>query len=102
MAKPVVLTAIAEIDLEQITTYLFDHWGVSVSNNFLDRFEEICGLISSSPTIFPLIHKKKKIRKCTLTRQNIIYYREHEHKIEISTIFDTRQDPNNLNTFLTQ
>jgi plasmid stabilization system protein ParE len=60
MAKPVVLTAIAEIDLEQITTYLFDHWGVSVSNNFLDRFEEICSLISSSPAIFPLIHKSRR------------------------------------------
>ena len=100
MAKPVVLTEIAEQDLEKVTNYLFDNWGMTVCDNFLGRFEQMCSLLSSSPGMFPMINKKKKIRKCVLTSQNTIYYREHTDKIEIITIFDTRQDPDILGGLL--
>ena len=100
MTKPVVLTHIAERDLEVISDYLLEHWGLAVCERFLARFEQICSTLSASPEIFPIIQKKKKIRKCVLTRQNTIYYREHAHKIEIITIFDNRQDPNNLQEYI--
>jgi len=100
MDKPVVLTAIAEQDLEHISNYLLDNWGMIVCDNFLSRFEQLCATISSAPGMFPVIYKKKKIRKCILTRQNTMYYREHADKIEIITIFDTRQDPNKLESFI--
>ncbi len=35
MAKQVLLTEIAEQDLEQITDYLSENWGPKVSNNLL-------------------------------------------------------------------
>lgn len=76
MDKQVILTAIAEQDLDQISSYLIDNWGNAVCEEFLLRFEQLCDLLSSAPGIFPVIHKKNKIRKCTLTRQNTIYYRD--------------------------
>jgi plasmid stabilization system protein ParE len=96
MAKPIVLTSVAEEDLERITEYVFENWGPIVCDSFLSRFEQLCELISASPGLFPVIYKKKKVRKCVLSKQNIIYYREHAHKIEIIAIFDTRKDPDKL------
>ncbi len=100
MAKPIALTAIAEQDLEHITDYLLENWGDIVCDRFLTRFEQVCGLISEAPPMFPLVYRKKKIRKCTLTRQNTIYYRELTNEVQIITIFDTRQDPKKLSTLI--
>ena len=93
MAKPVLLSEIAEQDLEQITDYLSDCWGTEVCEAFLSRFEQVCDIISLSPKMYRVVHKKEKIRKCVLTKQNTIYYRERKDNIEILAIFDTRQDP---------
>ena len=100
MAKLIILTTIAESDLEGITDYLIENWGISVCEKFISRFENVCDLIAASPHVYPLIHKKKKIRKCVLTRQNTIYYRENGHQIEIISIFDSRMDPDKLSNLL--
>ena len=67
-----------------------------MAEKFLQRFEQVCDLISFNPDIYPIIYKKEKIRKCILTKQNTIYFREHKKLIEVITIFDTRQNPNKL------
>ena len=68
MAKEVVLTLIAEQDLERITNYLVENWGNLVCEKFLDRFESTCENISISPRTYRLVYKKLKIRKCILTK----------------------------------
>ena len=100
MAKEVWLMPVAEADLENIIGYLLENWGINVCENFLDRFEEVCSTISTSPAIYPMIYKKEKIRKCVLTHQNIIYFREGVLKMEIITIFDSRQDTSKLSKLL--
>lgn len=67
-----------------------------VTEKFISRFEEICNMISQHPKMFPLVHKRKNIRKCVLTQQNTIYYREQNAQVEILTIFDTRQSQEKL------
>lgn len=96
MPKVVVMTELAEQDLERITDYLVLQWGVKVCKRFLDRFEVVCEMLSRNPRCYRLISKKHNVRKCVLTSHNTIYYRERKDKIEILTIFDTRQDPHNL------
>ena len=100
MAKPIVLTPIAERDLDSITEYLLNNWSTVVTETFLLRFKQVCTYISASPDIYPLIYKKQGIRKCILSKHNTIYFREHIHKIDILTIFDTRQDPDKLNIII--
>jgi plasmid stabilization system protein ParE len=100
MAKPVVLTPVSEQDLEHITDYLVANWDKKVCDQFLARFEKVCELISANPKLFPVIHKKKNIRKCVMTEQNVFYYRESRYQIEVITIFDTRQDPDKLFSIL--
>lgn len=46
--------------------------------------------------MYPLIHKRLKIRKCVVSKHNSIYYREKKDFIEIVNVFDTRQNPNKL------
>ncbi len=100
MAKQVILTDIAERDLEDITDYLIENWGVVVCEKFLHRFEQVCDIISDNPGIYPVIYDKEKVRKCVLTHQNTIYFREHANKVELITIFDSRQDPAKLSALL--
>ena len=64
MAKSVVLTNIAETDLENLTDYLIENWGRSVCETFIFRFEQVCEIISLNPTIYPVSYQNEKIRKC--------------------------------------
>jgi len=38
----------------------------------------------------------QKVRKCLVTKQNTLFYREVERRIEILRLYDTRQDPKKL------
>jgi plasmid stabilization system protein ParE len=102
MAKPVLLTEIAEQDLEFITDYLAENWGIGVSETFLIHFEKTCDNISLNPRMYRKIYHRGNVRKCILTKQNTIYYRERRNKIEILTIFDTRRNPDNIQGIITQ
>ncbi len=96
MDKRIVLTPTAEKDLESIVDYLFTEWGQVVCDNFLNRFEEVCEIIALTPDMYPLTSKNRKVRKCVLNKQNVVYFRVHENNVEVITIFDTRQNPKNL------
>jgi plasmid stabilization system protein ParE len=54
-------------------------------------------LISENPKLFPIVHNDLKIRKCVISKQNILFYREVHKNIEIVRLFDSRQDPKKLN-----
>lgn len=102
MAKPVELTEIAEQDLEQITDCLIETWGIDVCNKFITHFEKVSNVISGSPRMYRMINKRARVRMCILTKQNTIYFRERRQKIEILTIFDSRQNPDKLREILSK
>jgi plasmid stabilization system protein ParE len=47
----------------------------------------------STPEIYPVSNKRKKIRKAVVDKNNTIYYRVVSDKIQILSIFGTKQDP---------
>ena len=96
MAKPVFLTPSAQEDLDKVLSYLSENWGKSVLENFLALYEAKICLISEYPSRYPFINKKNFLRKAVLTNHNMILYREEKGKIEIISIFDTRQHPDNI------
>jgi plasmid stabilization system protein ParE len=96
MPKQIVWSPSAESDFARILEYLHENWEERVMNQFIDLTEDILGQISINPRQFPLIHKKEKIRKCVITKQNTLFYRESNSQVEILRIYDTRQDPNTL------
>lgn len=80
MTKKVIWSPAAEEDLKNILIYLLDKWSQNVAIKFLNKVDTSVLLISEEPKIFPLINKKHRVRKCVLTRQNTIFYREHKEK----------------------
>jgi plasmid stabilization system protein ParE len=80
-------------DLENTLDYLDNNWNRQITTNFIDNIEHLTRLISDNPKLFPLINKKRKVRKCVVTKHNTIYYRENKDFIDILRVFDTRQNP---------
>ena len=96
MHKPIIWSPLSENDFANILNYLDKNWGNMVATNFIDLTENIVNQISVNPRQFPICYKRKKVRKCVLTKHDTLFYRDGKSKIEILRIFDTRQDPNTL------
>jgi plasmid stabilization system protein ParE len=96
MAKPIIWSPLSENDFANILDYLDKNWEHKVASNFIELTENIINQISINPRQFPICYKKKKIRKCVLTKHNSLFYRDGKTHIEILRIYDSRQDPNTL------
>ena len=96
MPKPVIWSPLSEKDFSDILEYLNKNWGNNVAIDFIDLTEDILNQISINPKQSPVCYKKKKIRKCVLTKHNTLFYRGGKINVEILRIFDNRQDPNTL------
>ena len=98
MGKEVILTPIAVNDFENVVAYLTYKWWIQATNNFIDRFEKVCVLLSEDASMFPFVNLNKQIQKCILTKHNALYFKNTDVAVKILTIFDTRQNPEKLNS----
>lgn len=96
MLKQVFWSPSAETDLNRILNYLLSEWGINTAVTFSQRTFALIELIQANPKIFPIINQELSVRKCVLTKQNSLYYRESTDQINILRIFDTRQHPDKL------
>ena len=86
----------AREDLENIAGYLMFNWGLKIFEKFIAHLNRLIQQIAINPKQYPLINQKMNIRKCVITKQNTLFYREKNNRIEIIRIFDTRQDQGKL------
>lgn len=93
MSKHVIWSPHSEIDLENTLAYLQKNWNDQVVINFLDNIENLIEQIAKNPKQFPLVNKKRKVRRCVITKHNTIFYRVHKGSVELLRIFDNRQNP---------
>ena len=96
MSKLVLWSRLSENDFSNILDYLDKKWGQKVASDFVDLIENVVNQISINPRQFPVCYKRKRVRKCVLTKHNTIFYRDTKIHVEILRIYDTRQDPNTL------
>jgi plasmid stabilization system protein ParE len=96
MPKQVIWSPQSENDFSNILEYLLQNWDTKVVIRFIDIVDELINQITFNPKQFPVIQKKKKIRKCVITKHNSLYYRERRRYIDILRIYDNRQDPRKL------
>jgi plasmid stabilization system protein ParE len=94
--KHVIWSPLSENDFDQILNYLSINWDYKVVNQFIDLTEHLINQISENPKQYPLIYKKKGIRKVVLTKHNSLFYRVSKDHIDILRIYDTRQDPQRI------
>lgn len=96
MTREIIWSPAAEKDFESILEYLQIKWSTRITRRFINKVDDNIELIVEDPQIFPVINVELQIRKSVITKQNTLYYREVNNKIEIVRLFDTRQDPNKL------
>ena len=96
MNRKVVISKTAERKLEKLFEYLIKEWSLKVKKDFVEKLDSSIEIIKNQPEIFPESKKGKSLRKCVVTKQTTIYYRYNSKRINIVTLFDTRQDPNKL------
>ena len=91
-------TSEAERNLNAIFDYLENTWSEREISNFAQNLESYLHTISQNPATFPYFDKEKEVRRCVLSPQTTIYYREipFENKVIVITLFDNRRNPNSL------
>jgi plasmid stabilization system protein ParE len=96
MPKPIIWSPLSENDFANILDYLDKNWEPKVASKFIELIENNINQISINPKQFPICFKRKRIRKCVLTKHNSLFYRDGKTYVEILRIYDSRQDPNTL------
>jgi plasmid stabilization system protein ParE len=93
MPKQIIWSPSSEEDFTDILEYLNQNWGAKVLQDFISILHLLTEQIAINPKQFPIIYKKKRIRKCVITKHNSIFYRESKDSVDILRIYDSRQDP---------
>ena len=88
MAKKIIWSPQSEEDFENILNYLASKWDANVAVKFIDLVDALLMQIASNPRQFPIIHKKFNIRKCVITKQNTLYYRNRSNANPFLPEFD--------------
>jgi|SRR6185312_4743149 len=94
--KTVIISPQAKEDINNILYYLSQTWNQKVVDEFLKKLEAFYYIVSINPRLFGYFDKQKNIRKYTITKQNIIYYRNKRNEVQIITVFDVRQHSSKL------
>ena len=96
MSRKVVISKTAEKKLNKLFEYLVKEWSVKVKTQFVEKLDSAIRIIKNQPEIFPESKKGNGLRKCVITKQTTLYYRFNSKRIDIVTVFDTRQNPEKL------
>ncbi|QIE58658.1 type II toxin-antitoxin system RelE/ParE family toxin [Rasiella rasia] len=94
----VVFSELAEQKLIKLSDYLLSEWNVKVRNNFIKKLKSKIEQISKQPNSCPESSEHIGLFKCVVTKQTTFYYKIdlESNSIVVLTLFDTRQDPNEL------
>jgi plasmid stabilization system protein ParE len=77
----------------RLTIYLYNEWGEEIALRIQEQIDKAVIRIQRSPEHFQIFSKRKNIRRCVLSPQTSIFFREHKQDILIISIFDNRQSP---------
>ena len=86
----------AQINLNNIITYLEKEWTEKEIRYFSERLDKQLSTILLTPDIYKKSSRKTGLRECQITNHNTIFYTYDDEKLYIVTVFDNRQDPGQL------
>ena|SRR5690554_481115 len=88
----------ARKDYYKVLDYLHENWGLNEVKNFVDKTEEVLGVIKKHPKTFVESPRKRNVRKGFVTKHNSLFYKVKPYKKEIIllTFWDNRQNPKKL------
>ncbi len=97
MSREIRFSKRAAIKLENLLNFLEKEWSIKVKNDFILKLNRTLSNIQQFPESFPESIRKKGLRKCVITKQTTIFYKNDRNRINIVTFFDNRQNPDVLN-----
>jgi len=86
-------SAISLEEYGDLVDYLLSEWGENITLRIITEIEQTAIRINNSPEQFPIFIKGKKVRRCVLSPQTSIYFKELKNEIVIISLFDNRRDP---------
>lgn len=94
--RNIKLSKQAEKKLSNLLEYLEKEWAAKVKSDFIMKLDACFEIIKNNPEGFARTDLVKGLHKCSVTKQNTIYYTFDESSIFVVTVFDTRQNPKKL------
>ena len=92
----VYLSPVAELKLSLLHKDIGDSWGAHTKDNFLNTFTRKINLIAEYPKACPFNADFGGIYKCVVSKQTSFFYRIVINEIEVLTITDNRQNPEQI------
>ncbi len=96
MNKTVIWSDRAITEYKNTILYLFDKWSEKEALNLRKEVDHQILRITTHTGQFICVSKRRKIRKCIITKHNSLFFRETAKEIQIISFFDTRQNPSKL------
>ena len=93
MALEIIWSPRSRKNFASVITYLEKNWTEKEIKNFVKQVAKTLSLVSQSPYLYKPLSGKETIREAVVTKHNLLIYRIENNKIELLTIFDTRQHP---------
>jgi plasmid stabilization system protein ParE len=80
-------------EYDRLVGYLYEEWGEEITQRVITELDQILFKIQNSPELFPVFLKSRKVRRCVASAQTSIFFKIKKDHIEISSLFDNRQNP---------
>ena len=86
----------AQQRIQELFEYLEGRWSSRVRIKFAKKLYDSLNKIRNNPELFPKSEVNKKLHKCVVSKQTILFYRFTDKQVFIVSFFDTRQDPTKI------
>ena len=93
--REVVFSERALRELEEISLYLKHKFSIKTKNEFVDKVERLVLQLQKTPDLFPK-SELNNYHKAVIVKQVSVFYRFDDKKINIISVFDTRQNPKKI------
>lgn len=98
--KQIIVSPLAAKELDELYQYLQTEFGQSAVEKFHKKWITFLSVIANQPRLFPILNKRKNLRKYAIHPKTLIIYKPSVRNIEIVTIFNNRQNPKKLKSFI--
>ncbi len=96
MKRKIVITPLAKSEIQEIFHYLILKWNDNVKKEFANKLKNTVNCIAENPEMYPISEKNRRIRRCVISKQNSIFYYFDSDNVVVVSVFDNRQNPNNI------
>jgi plasmid stabilization system protein ParE len=83
-------------EYDKLLDYLLEEWGPDITIRVSREIDKTVLHIQNYPEHYPILLRNKNIRRCVASPQTSIYFRVIKDVVEITSLFDNRQNPNKL------